>query len=266
VSTSLEQTFTITVNPINDAPSFTKGTDVTVLEDSGAKSVPRWAMNIKPGPPNENAQKLTFLVSADNAALFSTPPAIGADGTLTFTIAGPNLNGVAKATVRLQDDGGTASGGKDTSAEQTFTINVLAVNDAPSFTKGSDQTVLEDAGKQTVANWATLLSAGPANESAQTLRFLVSNNNAPLFAAQPTVSPTGTLTYTPAANAVGAATVTAKIMDTGGTANGGVNASATVESGSASSTRTPRPKSPPTKPEYSEMPSASPAFPCSFIA
>ena len=34
------------------------------------------------------------------------------------------------------DDGGTANGGIDTSAAQTFTITVTAVNDAPSFIKG----------------------------------------------------------------------------------------------------------------------------------
>ena len=51
---------------------------------------------------------MTFLLSNDNAALFSTPPAISADGTLTFTVAGPDINGVAKVTARLQDDGGTA--------------------------------------------------------------------------------------------------------------------------------------------------------------
>ena len=44
-------------------------------------------------------------------------------------------------TVPLQDNGGTANGGVDTSAPQTFTITVTAVNDAPSFTKGADQTV-----------------------------------------------------------------------------------------------------------------------------
>ena len=37
------------------------------------------------------------------------------------------------------------------SPTQTFDITVTNVNDAPSFTKGADQTVLEDAGAQTVA-------------------------------------------------------------------------------------------------------------------
>jgi hypothetical protein len=35
---------------------------------------------------------------------------------------------------------------------QTFTIQIAAVNDAPHFTKGSDQTVLEDSGTTSIAN------------------------------------------------------------------------------------------------------------------
>ena len=75
------------------------------------------------------------------------------------------------------DNGGTANGGVDTSAAQTFVINVTAVNDAPSFTKGADPTVLERQRRvQPVPGWATAISAGPANESAQTLTFVVTNN------------------------------------------------------------------------------------------
>jgi hypothetical protein len=42
---------------------------------------------------------------------------------------------------------------------QTFTLTVNAVNDAPSFTKGADQAVNEDAGAQTAGNWADAPSA-----------------------------------------------------------------------------------------------------------
>src|SRR5690242_21193434 len=58
----------------------------------------------------------------------------------------------------------------DTSAPQTFTITVTAVNDAPSFTKGANQTKLEDAGGQTVTGWATTISAGPADERSEERR------------------------------------------------------------------------------------------------
>ena len=69
----------------------------------------------------------------------------------------------------MKDDNGTSavSGDDAVSASQTFTISVTAVNDVPSFVKGADQTVLEDAGAQTILNWATGISAGPANESSQ---------------------------------------------------------------------------------------------------
>src|SRR5207245_366620 len=136
-----------------DAPSFTKGADQTVLEDAGPQSVANWATAISKGPPDESGQTLTFVVTANtNSALFTAggQPAISANGTLTYTPAA-NANGSATITLVLKDNGGTANGGQDTSAAQTFVINVTAVNDAPSFTKGPDQTVLEDAGPQSVA-------------------------------------------------------------------------------------------------------------------
>ncbi|MDO8392323.1 MAG: Ig-like domain-containing protein, partial [Actinomycetota bacterium] len=55
----------------------------------------------------------------------------------------------------------------------TVSVTVACVNDVPSFTKGADESVLEDAGAQTVSGWATGVSAGAANESAQTLTFEV---------------------------------------------------------------------------------------------
>jgi formylglycine-generating enzyme len=108
-----------------------------------------------------------------------------------------------------------------------FTNNPV-VNHPPSFTQGADQTVLENAGAQSVANWATSISAGPSDESGQTVTFHVSNNNNSLFSVQPVISSGGTLTYTPAANANGSATVTVYLQDNGGTANGGNNTSATI--------------------------------------
>jgi hypothetical protein len=58
-------------------------------------------------------------------------------------------------------------------------------------------------------------------ESAQTVQFLVSGDNPSLFSVQPAISPDGTLTYTPAANAFGSATLTVVARDNGGTTAGG---------------------------------------------
>ena len=226
VDTSAAQTFTINVMAVNDVPSFTKGADQTVLEDAGAQTAVEWATSMSAGPANESAQVLDFIVTNDNNALFAAQPAIEAvSGNLTYALAA-NANGAATVTVQLHDDGGEDDGGVDTSAAQTFTITVTAVNDVPSFTKGANQTVLEDAVAQTVAGWATAISAGPANEAAQVLNFIVSNDNDALFAVQPAISAAGGLTYTLAADANGLATVTVQLHDDGGTADGGVNASA----------------------------------------
>lgn len=107
----------------------------------------------------------------------------------------------------------------------TMTINVTAVNDAPMFTKGANQTVLEDAGAQTVVGWATGIDDGDL-EATQTMTFNVTGNTNPsLFSTAPAISAAGTLTYTPAANANGSATITVALSDNGGTTNGGVDTS-----------------------------------------
>jgi hypothetical protein len=126
---------------------------------------------------------------------------------MTFTPPG-NVNGAASLRIQTSDQGHTGSGGALTD-DDTLSVTVNAVNDVPSFTKGADQTVNEDAGAQTVTGWATAISAGPSNESAQTLTFNVTGNtNAALFAVAPAISSTGELTYTPADDAYGTATVT----------------------------------------------------------
>ena len=117
---------------------------------------------------------MTFSTTNSNPALFAPGggPAVSPTGTLTFTPAS-NANGTAIVTIRAVDNGGTANGGSDTSPPQTFTIGVTPVNDAPSFTAGADQTVLEDAGLQTIPGWASGISRGPADESGQSLTFAV---------------------------------------------------------------------------------------------
>jgi CSLREA domain-containing protein len=225
--TSAPQSFTITVLSVNDAPSFTKGADQTVLEDAGAQTVANFATGISAGP-NEGGQTVQFNVTNNsNPGLFSAGPVVSPSGTLTYTPAA-NANGSAAITIVLQDNGGTANGGVDTSAPQTFNINVTAVNDAPSFTSGPNVVVNEDAGAQSVG-WATNISAGPADESGQTLNFVVTNNNNALFSVQPAIAANGTLTYTSAPDANGVATVSVSLHDNGGTANGGVDTSAVVQ-------------------------------------
>lgn len=105
-------------------------------------------------------------------------------------------------------------------------ITVIPVNDPPAFTKGSSFHLPLNAGPQLVPGWATEISPGPADESAQVVSFEVSHDNNSLFAVQPALAADGTLTFTPATGASGTATVTILARDNGGTANDGIDASA----------------------------------------
>ena len=126
-------TFTLTVNAVNDAPGFVKGNDESVLEDAGPQVALGWATSISAGPSDESGQALNFIVSNDNNGLFSAQPAVSAAGDLTYTPAG-NANGSSVVSVAIHDNGGTANGGVDTSAPQTFVIAVSAMNDPPVIT------------------------------------------------------------------------------------------------------------------------------------
>ena len=184
----------ITVTAVNGA-SFIKGANQAVKEDAAAQSIAGWATSASAGPANE-LQALNYLVSNNNPAPFAAQPAVAPNGTLTSAPV-PNANGVATVSVRIQDHHGTANGGVDTSAAQTFTITVSPVNDAPSFTKGANQTVREDAGAQ-LSPRGDRYQLGPPNESSQTLAFVVSVDKTALFLVPPAIA-NGTLSYKPAA-------------------------------------------------------------------
>ncbi|MBI3413924.1 MAG: DUF11 domain-containing protein [Verrucomicrobia bacterium] len=125
--------FKVTVLPVNDPPSFTKGPDQVVEMNSGAHTVPGWATNMSAGPANESEQSVNFVVlSNSNPGLFSTQPAVSAKGALSFTPA-TGQSGSATVTIQLKDDGGTANGGQDTSPSQKFTITVTNAPPKPSL-------------------------------------------------------------------------------------------------------------------------------------
>ena len=122
-------TFTLTVTPVNDAPSFTIGPNQTVGEDAGFQFVSGWVTNMSSGP-NENDIWSFQVTNNTNPGLFALQPQVGINGLLQYMLLS-NVTGSADITIVMKDDGGTANGGVDTSGPQTFTITVTPVNDAP---------------------------------------------------------------------------------------------------------------------------------------
>jgi large repetitive protein len=215
---SATATITIRIQGVNDAPTFTKGPNVTTPEDKPI-NMP-WATNVKEGPPNEVTQSLHFVIYANsNPGLFAMQPAVSPSGRLSYTPAA-EATGSATIKLRLHDSGGTANGGDDTSSLYKFTITITPANDAPSFTPGSDVTVDEDSGPYSAA-WASNMSPGPPDESSQTTRFVASTEDLDLFTDRPRIDPAGVLTFTPAPDADGVATIRVRIRDDGSRTNPG---------------------------------------------
>jgi hypothetical protein len=135
--TSPVQHFTLVVNPVNDAPSFSAQSPAELPLNAGAQVLAGWA-TFDPGASDEAAQTATYTVNAiDNPALFAVAPAIAADGSLSFTPA-TDASGSSDFTVVVRDSGGTANGGVDTSAPQTFTISIAAGAADRVFANGFD--------------------------------------------------------------------------------------------------------------------------------
>jgi hypothetical protein len=122
------RTFTVTVNPINDMPVFTKGPDQSLpYGTTNAQTVVNWATGIDDGDP-EVVQTLTFNLTNSNPAMFTVQPSVSTNGTLTYTPNG--TSGTATIGVSLTDDA-TAGGPALTTAGQTFTITVAAATTPP---------------------------------------------------------------------------------------------------------------------------------------
>ena len=218
-SDTTTKTFTITIEPVNDAPVFTLPTNHTSNEDAGPQTIANFVTGIDDGDPTQT-QALSFSVSNDNNSLFSSQPSINSSGQLTYEAAA-DQHGTATVTVTLTDGGGTGNGGSDTTTK-TFIITVAPVNDAPVFTLSANHTSNEDAGPQTIANFVTGIDDGDPTQT-QTLSFSVSNDNNGLFSSQPTIDSSGQLTYEAAADQHGTATATVTLTDGGGTGNGGTD-------------------------------------------
>ncbi len=193
----------------NAAPSFTKGSDVVVVEDAGNQTIAAWATNIDPGAPTETGQLLDFQVINDNPALFSVQPTISPEGTLVFTPAA-NASGAATLTVRLHDNGGTGLGGIDTSAPQSMVIQVTPVNDAPD---ASNDTFAMTEGTTLVATAPGVLLNDSDVEADPLSAFIVNlpaNGTVHLLA-------NGSFDYTPNAGFSGEDSFTYQVTD--GTSN-----------------------------------------------
>jgi hypothetical protein len=209
----------------NLSPTLDQPADLVTLEDASLQTVSLTGI----GAGSGESQTISITAVSSNPALIPNPvishTSPNTSGSLSFTPVA-NTNGSATITITVQDSGGTDNSGVDT-VTRSFSVTVTAVNDAPSFTAGANQSVAANAVQQTMRGWASGFGAGPANESGQTvLEYTVVSNTAPeLFTVAPSIDISGALIYTPKLGARGTATIGVMVRDSGGTANGGIDTS-----------------------------------------
>ena len=284
------QNFTITIEPVNDAPSFSLGGPVEVLEDSGAQTVVGFASDFAPGQyedgtwpgsqqmHDEGSDGTSDPLSTDNLVptfLGATQPgsnlvsgyveealSLGDVDVFTFTVeTGFQWSGLY---VDAYDYPNGAMG--DNAA-------FLAIDEGTSFPYNADDfqnnpfidynaflggtvfgtsdlgggDILQRAGSVTGSRFSGPLAAGtytiyiqqtgPATtytldfEVTSVARqsvssYEVSSVSIPsLFSAGPAIDANGDLTFTPAADTFGTSTFQVRVIDDGGTTNGGTDAS-----------------------------------------
>jgi large repetitive protein len=186
-------TVSVNVSPVNDAPTTSNAT-YSAQEDG--------SIGGRIQASDVDGDTLTFGLTPNGSPAHGTVT-FNPDGTFNY-VPNPNYNGSDAFTYTVADGkGGTTTG--------TVTINVAAVNDAPT-TSGGTATGSEDTAI------AGQLAGNDADGDA--LTFGLAANGGPAHGTV-TINPNGSYTYTPAANFNGTDSFTYQVSDgKGGTTLG----------------------------------------------
>ena len=219
----LQRQFTIDVTPLNYPPTINAIPDqLEVLEDSNIQSV--ILDGVTDG--NNNTQSIQLSVESSNPTIIPTPiisynsPA--PVGILYYSVV-KNQSGPVTITVTVKDNGGTFGNGIDTTTE-SFLVNVLPVNDAPTINPITDLlTIPMNAGPQRIT--LTGITDGDHNTQSLMVHAIASDlsiiSSIDVIYSSPESS--ALLVYTPVTNASGTCYITITVTDNGGTEHNGVN-------------------------------------------
>ncbi|MEN9990333.1 MAG: hypothetical protein RLZZ224_35, partial [Verrucomicrobiota bacterium] len=205
---TLIRTFTVNITAVNDSPTISSFEDLVINEDTRSTPLPLTIFDRETAGTRLRINR----ISSNPTLIPLTGIILGGTGNnRTITIA-PALNqsGTALITIQVSDGLITVS--------SSFTVTVESVNDAPTLAVIANPAAInEDALMQTRPLLG--IGAGAPNETSQTLSITATSSNTNLI-PHPNViyqSPntTGSLQYTPVANASGTATITVTVTDDG---------------------------------------------------
>ena len=135
-TTTTNETFDVTVTPVNDAPAITALADQTIAEDGTTGALPFTVSDVETAAGALTVTAVssdTTLIPNGNLTLVNLG---GGNWTIAAVPAANQNGGPVTITVTVSD--GT------TTTNETFDVTVTPVNDAPAITALADQTIAED--------------------------------------------------------------------------------------------------------------------------
>ena len=114
----------MTVNCVNDAPSFDIIGDIQSNTDQNQLVLPNFTSNIIFGPNNESSQQVLHYTVTENSDSMDVIDNIEIDNIGNLTIDFSLNPGVALIDISMTDNGGTAHQGNDTSGVYTFNVTM----------------------------------------------------------------------------------------------------------------------------------------------
>jgi len=167
------------------------------VEDLGAEGMP-------------TGDAITFSLDPDVSTDTPAGATISAEGVFEWT---PTAEQVGEHTIVVI---ATDEGPPPLADVATFSLAVERDNEPPSFELQAGVTVEENAGPQSFEEFATDISPGSDGESGQQVKFIVTPDEPDFFEEVPSISPEGTLEFTPAEGFDGETAVSVELVDNAG--------------------------------------------------
>jgi hypothetical protein len=192
----------LTVNSVNDAPTISNLTDQTINEDASTGT-----LSFTIGDVETAAASLTVTRASSNTTLVPTANIVlggsGASRTVTVTPAAHQF-GTATITVTVSDG--------EASVDDSFLITVNAVNDAPTISNITDQSIsvntLTNSLPFTIGDVDTTVAALSVSGTSSN-QTLVPNGNV-FFGGS---GANRTVTVVPETNRIGTVTISVSVSD-----------------------------------------------------
>jgi VCBS repeat-containing protein len=186
-----EQRVTVTITPVNDAPTAPATKTVGTAEDTASPATAIEAVDF-------DGDELAYSVKTGDGPAKGSVALDQAGGTFIYT-PNANANGADAFTILISD-------GKGGTTEQRVTVSIDAVNDAPTVPSARGLGIPEDSAPPAIG-------VGASDVEGDTLAYSVKAGSGPTKGSISLNQAAGTFTYKPNVNANGTDAFTIVVSD-----------------------------------------------------